>query len=465
MRPILLISSSLAAGILAGVAAHWGDLTSEGQAPSSSYRESDDDERAEAGNAFRSHPDAPADAPLRGASEDAAFRSLSPEQQRDSIVRISARLVKGGNCSDQLLLARAMGDLSYERATALLETMIKTEGVKFDPADVARGALAERMASLDPKRTLELGKTSEDPKITQAAILAIAQKSGAEALRALAQLPDKFRGSVAGEMRGNLNDNIGKAAGSLPEIAAALKENPQLLNTKSESEGAVRRLVGQVASQAAMTDPAKAMADLRQMAASLVQVNPGEDRKAAESAMVARIASQMTRTLRADSPASARVVFNSLGDSEKNGTMVALEASARFRETGADPAIQFAEKQTSPQFAKDAARGVWWSLAQQDRGSALQWIESLPAGPFRDGALNSVMQEASFRTRSWGETEEVVKAGTELRSTRTKLDYFTSLAQQRRADGSTQSEFVGKLAIPEAEKMELRRRLAPIPLR
>jgi ribosomal protein S4 len=150
---------------------------------------------------------------------------------------------------------------------------------------------------------------------------------------------------------------------------------------------------------------------------------------------------------------------------DKPGTMVALEASARFRETGADPAIQFAEKQTSPQFAKDAARGVWWSLAQQDRGSALQWIESLPAGPFRDGALNSVMQEASFRTRSWGETEEVVKAGTELRSTRTKLDYFTSLAQQRRADGSTQSEFVGKLAIPEAEKMELRRRLAPIPLR
>jgi hypothetical protein len=145
--------------------------------------------------------------------------------------------------------------------------------------------------------------------------------------------------------------------------------------------------------------------------------------------------------------------------------MVALEASARFRETGVDPAIQFAEKQTSPQFSKDAARGVWWSLAQQDRGSAMQWIESLPPGTFRDGALSSVMQEAAFRTRTFGETEEAVKAGNELRSTRTKLDYFTTLAQQRRADGSSQSEFISSLALPESEKLELRRRLAPIRLK
>jgi hypothetical protein len=357
-----------------------------------------------------------------------------------------------------------MSELNFEQANALWEGITKTEGLKLDPANVAHTALVERLAALDPARTLELGKKNSDPKISQAAILAMAHQNGADALRALAQLPDKFRGSVASEMRGALNDAIGRASGSLSEITAVLKENPQLMNQKSDSEGAVRRLVGQVASHAAESDPAAAMFEVRRMATDLAEVKPGEDPKAAQSAIVARIASQMTRVLRYEAPDSARVVFNNLSDTERNSTMVALEASARLRQYGTDTAIQFAEKQAAPQSTKDAARGIWWSLAQQDRGSALQWIESLPDGAFRDGALNSVMQEASFRTRSFGDTQEAIRVGQELRSTRSKLDYFTSLAQQRRSDGSSQNEFISKLPLPEPEKRELRRRLAPIPI-
>ena len=198
------------------------------------------------------------------------------------------------------------------------------------------------------------------------------------------------------------------------------------------------------------------------MAAGLVQVKPGEDPKPAESAMVARIGSQMTRAMRADAPGSERVVFNSLADNEKNDTQVALEAAARLRSGGVEEAIQFAEKQGKEQFTKSAAGGVWWSLAQQDRSSAMQWIEPLPQGAFRDGALNSLMQEASFRTRSWGDSAEPVRAGAELLSRSSKLDYYALLAGQSRGPGVSQSEFISGLPLPEADKLELRRRMAPI---
>ena len=466
MKPLILFGSSLAVGVMAGVAVHWDDFVSENA--SSPIPLSDASTPASSAGVATptSVQNTPAEEPvLLNRSEDEKFSALTSEKQKDVLLKLSSRILNGGSCGDQLLLARAMSELGYEQASALWESITKTEGLKLDPANVAHSALVERLATLDPKRTLELGKKSEDPKVTQAAILAMAQKNGADALRALAQLPDKFRGSVAAEMRGNLNDSLGKASGTLNDIAAVLKENPQLINPKSESEGAVRRLVGQVASQAAASDPVKAMKDLRQMAASLVEVKPGEDPKAAESALVARIASQMTRSLRSDAPASARVVFNALADNEKNTTMVALEASARLRESGTETALQFAEKQTSPQFTKDAAGGVWWSLAQQDRGAALQWMESLPQGAFRDGALNAFMQEAAFRTRSWGDTEEALKAGAELKSTRSKVDYFATLAQKRRGDGYSQSEFIANLPLPESEKLELRRRLAPIQLK
>lgn len=466
MKPSILIGSSLALGALGGVVVHWNDYTADTTAPAAASGDiradgTPNDTLVAPGAQPAIAPEE--ETPLLSRSEDETFGAQSPERQKEVLLKLSSRLLRGASSGDQLQMARAMSQLSYEQASGLWESITKTEGLQQDPANVAHAALIEHLAALDPKRTLELGTKGQDAKVAQVAILAMAQKNGAEALRALAQLPEKLRGGVAVEMRGGLNDSVGKASGSLADITAVLRENPQLINLKSDSEVAVRRLVGQVASQAATADPVKAMQDLRQMAASLVEVKPGEDPKAAESAFVARIASQMTRTLRSDSPAAARVVFNSLADNEKNATMVALEASARFRESGTETAIQFAEQQSSPQYIKEAARGVWWSLAQQDRGAALQWIESLPQGSFRDGALNSVMQEASFRTRSWGGTEEALKAGTELKSTRSKVDYFTALAQQKRGEGLSYSEFIATLPLPDAEKLEMRRRLAPIP--
>ncbi|MCX8511693.1 MAG: hypothetical protein ORN83_08035, partial [Chthoniobacteraceae bacterium] len=208
------------------------------------------------------------------------------------------------------------------------------------------------------------------------------------------------------------------------------------------------------------SDPNAAMRDLRKMASELVPA--GENSKAAESALVAKVASQMTRTLRSEGGSADLAVYNALADNERNSFMVTLEAAAQFRRQGTDAAIQFAEKQSSEQFSKDAAAGVWWSLAQQDRSAALQWIESLPQGSFRDGALNSVMQESMFRTRSWGDTEQSIKAGMDLVSKKSQLDYFAVMAQQRRGDGTSSGEFISSLPLTDADKRELRRRMAPI---
>lgn len=458
MKPAIPLSASLLVGVCAGLAAHWSELA-PGKNASALPASADSPSVSETPIAREEREQAT----VMSASETEAFHTLSSQQQLETLQRLSQRIFKrGGSCRDELLLARVVAELSFDQALAAMDGLSKPEDGKNDASSITRASLAERLAAADPKRALALGTKNEDPKVAEAAIAAMAQKNGADALRALAELPDKFRGAVASSMRGGVADGVGKASGTIAEMTAVLKENPQLFDPKSNSEGAVRRMLGQVATQAAIADPTAAMADVRKLAAALAQVKPGEDPKPAESAIVARIAPQMTRVLRFESPAAARAVFNSLADGEKNDMMVTLEAAARYRESGVDTALQFAEKQGRDQHAKDAAGGVWFSLAQENRASALQWIDSLPSGPFRDGALNSVAQEALYRTRSWGDPQEAVKAGMELRSAAAKLDYFTSLASQRRSDGSSQSEFIAALPLPEAEKTELRRRLAPI---
>jgi hypothetical protein len=458
MRVPIVLGISLAAGFFAGLACKHGIPS---KAATISGGGSERTSNPSAGNPSTSGPQA-LSPPMPGTSDGESFGSLPAERQSEALVRLDAKIVKDGSTGDMLLVAKLVSGLDFEKASALWRQLPRPDNPRAEVAGGAREVLAERLAALAPERVLEMGQTAEDPRLARAAVVALAQKSGADAIRALAQFPDKFQASVASELRGSLSEGLSSAKGSISSVAAVLKENPKLLDPKSPSEGAVRRILGQVASQAAAADPAAAMADVRRLAAALVQVKPGEDPKAAESALVARIGSQMTRAMRSDAPQSERVVFDSLADHEKNDLQVTLEASARFRTGGAEEAIRFAEKQTKEQFTKDAAAGVWWSLAQKDRSAAMQWIESLPQGPFRDGALNSFMQEASFRTRSWGDPSETIRAGAEFLSRSSKIDYFTMLAGQSRGSGVSRSEFIASLPLPDADKAELRRRLAPI---
>jgi hypothetical protein len=140
------------------------------------------------------------------------------------------------------------------------------------------------------------------------------------------------------------------------------------------------------------------------------------------------------------------------------------EALARFKAGGVEAAIALAEQQQNPEFAKRAASGAWWGLAQQDRQSAITWIESLPQGVFRQGVLNSVMMDAWMQSMSWGSDRAAIDAGASLLSKNSRMDYFASLMSDRRfgGRGSAPSELIAQLPISEDDKQELYRRIAPV---
>jgi hypothetical protein len=154
-----------------------------------------------------------------------------------------------------------------------------------------------------------------------------------------------------------------------------------------------------------------------------------------------------------------------LSETDKSRFLISTEASARLKELGADAAIRFAETQASEDSVKEAARGIWRGLAQQERSAALQWLEALPPGSFRQGVMDAVKWEASLRNRSFGSPSGYLHAGAELLSRATQLDYYESvISPNSRAsiEVSAPSELISSLPIPESDKQELRRRLAPV---
>jgi hypothetical protein len=140
------------------------------------------------------------------------------------------------------------------------------------------------------------------------------------------------------------------------------------------------------------------------------------------------------------------------------------EAYARFKNGGVEGAISLAEKQVNEEFAKRAASGAWWGLAQQDHPGAFAWIESLPPGAFRNGVLNAVLWDAWNQSMSWGSDRAAIEAGAQLLSKTSQMDYFASLLSDRRfwGRGSAPSEMIAQLPISEAEKRELYQRISPV---
>ncbi len=462
MKPILPVAASLIVGVCAGVAAHMSGL-----APQSGARlETDAAETVgdpSGGVALRS-PDAggeDANAPISGVSDVQSFKTLSPEQQKEAVLRLNARIEKGGyagSTRDTLLLARVVKDLSFEQVSALLEAMPKPAPGRRR-GDSGRYILLERMAGLNPQATLESGKQSGDNDVVRAALGEIAKKNVGEALRAMAQLPEKHRASAFSTHE----DGLSKPGGNLSEVAAALRENPQLLDAQGGVGYGVQRLLGQVLAKEALADPVAAVAELKRLSVDLAA---SKGSKTAQNAFLAYSFSELVRNLRAESPAAASKAFDAIPASDiaqVSQWMLPLEAAARYKQGGADAAIQFAEKQLKDDSLKSAASGVWWGFAQQDRAAAMQWIDSLPQGAFRDGVLTGVAQDAQNRTNSWGDIQVAVDAAANLPSRTARLDYYATLMNSSRiSTGMPRSEFIATLPLSEGDKQELLRRMAPI---
>ena len=413
-------------------------------------------------------PNAAGDSTLPNASETQQFATLDLAQQQQMLERVSARFPNRRDTPPSLLLwiHRAVSQLSPDQAASLLEAL--SSNPQKDGA--AESALASRLAALDPQRALDLGKKLANAKVTGAAIAALAQKDGAEALRTIAQLPKELRRNALDASR---KEGFTRVGGSFEALAQTLKQNPDLVNSP-ESQWEIRSMLGNSLGQLALSDPKSALAQVRELSEALDTLPPpdgadrdgrGRGRRGGSPPMSSPISATLDSALsemRAVSPQAASAFFDSLSEKEKSPWMASREAASRFSSAGIEAAVSFAEKQTNDEAMRSAALGTWWSLAEKDLATASAWIDSLPSGPFRQGVLTAVMLNAWNLSSSWGDTKTAIEAGQRLSSPNAQLDYFTNLLTDRHGSPRNIAEIFQELPLSEAEKIQLIQRVAPI---
>jgi hypothetical protein len=395
---------------------------------------------------------------LPGRSDAETLSALPVEQQRDTLVKWGAKPENLRTSGDEAAMSRALKTLGYEQIVVLLETLASATGGSGDSRDFVRVALKERLAALDPRSALERGRQKNDAQLRSAAFLALITRDAAEGLRAALQLSESERSGLW-----DLAKGTDKPGGTLADLRAFILEVPQFKD-QYLSVG-VESILGEMLAKKMASDPEGGVAEMRQFAADLRAMKAAADPKGQQASgaesQPLHLTMGMMMELRELSPEAARRVFDSLNETEKNKFIVSLEAASRLREQGVDAAIRFAESQVAEDSVKEAARGIWRGLAQQDRVSALQWVDSLPAGSFRQGVFESLKFDAALRNRGLGATPEALQAGAELLSRNTQLDYFEFLAAKN-AMGLAPSELISGLPVPETDKQELRRRLVPV---
>jgi len=392
-------------------------------------------------------------APLANQSVPERFGDFELQKQAEVLIRLEKKLGKDITASGLLALGKIAQQLSADQAAVLLEAF---PSGKIENEEVRR-FLAERLASEDPQRALELGKKLEDNKLLSAAVAAIGEKNAAQALQAIAPLPEKQRKEILERF---LTQREGsRLGGSADEVAEVLKQNPALLSSGAGG------MLGSMLAESAVKDPEAVLAKVKGLASDLAtRAKDPSDHASGPDALNHGILQGVLDELRTRDPRTASAFFDSIPDAAKTSWMFPVEALYRFREGGVDAAIALAEKQTNEDFTKRAASGVWWGLAQQDRPTALTWIESLPEGAFRQGVLRSVMMDAWMQSMSWGSDRAAIEAGAALLSKASQMDYYASLMSERRFGGmgSAPSEIIAKLPLSESEKLELYRRIAPL---
>jgi len=401
----------------------------------------------------------PLSEPLANQSATQTFGEFDLQKQADVLKRLAGKPGKSLPPSSILLLAKMVPTLAAEQIETLLQ---ETPSGKIEHEQVRR-MLAERLAEIDPSRALELGKRLDDRDLLSAALNVIGEKDTAKALQFIQTLPEEQAKSV---LTNYLQKIVGSRLGGSPlEVAKVLASLPAIKDLDWNGSHGVTEVLGNLLSKAAETSPANALATIKTLITELAPLKKdGDNQPFSEERLTHGILQGALNRLRASNPQAASAFFDAIPDASKTSWMFPEEALARFKAGGVDAAIALAEQQQNPEFAKRAASGAWWGLAQQDRQSAITWIESLPQGVFRQGVLNSVMMDAWMQSMSWGSDRAAIDAGAALLSKNSRMDYFASLMSDRRfgGRGSAPSELIAQLPISEDDKQELYRRIAPV---
>ena len=451
---LIFPAASLVAGVLAGrlLLNSSGDTHNEGSLAPSTGAPTETSANAEpvAGGAINNV--APSN-----------FGNLPRSQQLDTLVRISKQASE--TPSLQLLLAQIAKDLP----TSVLEDLLTSLAGRNDGPFLATTLLAERLASVDPSKAIELGTNRKSSQIVEAGLSVLLAKNAADAIKAWANLPKDIVASLSSLQQSGMVT----PGGSFSDAVRAIQSQPAILdNVATAKNWEMSKILGALAAKTASTNPALALAEIRASVAEIVNNNPKRDPAATDiqlakqrDALVSQIAGNAVSTLRFESGPGASKLFDALKDTEKKVWSFSIEAVTRFNHSGTETAISFAESQASKENMSSAASGVWWALANQDRPAALTWIESLPPGAFREGTLKSVMMDAWNRSKSWGDPDIATSAAASLLSRGSQVDYYAAMLSDRHFaynDGRTRAEFIAELPLTAQEKSDLERRLAPV---
>lgn len=427
-----------------------------------------------------STPKATADTANPHLSDLHGFKDLSLEEQTARLIRLSAQFEKRTEQrrfgpsrrendfppSLQIWLVRMTSELSPDQTASLLESLAAAKTEQSN--EFVRRLLSERLAAADPQRAIELGKKNSDRQLLSAAIETMAQQDGAKAIRTVAAFPEELRYRI---WEGIASNGFVTPGGSFQDMAAAVKESPSLLN-RDRGGLSLSRMLGIALAQSAQQDPVAAIQQLRILEPELERASPdgesGNNRRYRRGGQDASATSQLLQAtlseLRESSPDSASRLFDALAPNQKSSWMHAEEAVSRFKTQGIESAIQFSEKIADPDSARFAAFGTWSALAQRDRESAFQWIDSLPESPFRKGVLTGVMIDTWRNSSTWGSETAAIEAGASLQNPSTRMEYYTYLLERPSFGGrsSSRSETIASLPISEPEKQQLLQRVAPI---
>jgi hypothetical protein len=407
---------------------------------------------------------------LQNISEEIGFEGLNVQKHKDVLVRLRAKFGRTYPAHLQLALGRMVRGFTADQTAELLEALPSgSEGDVF-----LRRALTEHLASQDPRRALELGRKLKDKKMIGSTLDVVAQKNGPEALGLLETLSKEERSSALLQMGSSWGSAWGSSSsrfnGSVNDIAELLRKNEALRKEwEPGSNGGMGKLLGKVAGQG-NGDPAKGFAELQALTSELqAKGNPDlseADLKKRVDGLLKDVSDAMYLTLREKSPGAASEFVEKLPESQKNSWLASFDAVSRFKRQGVDAAIEFSEKQGTEEAIQWAAASTWTSFARKDRAAALDWVEALPQGAFREGVMLGVVMDSaqhSFGPAGW---PGIVAGASTLQPGAAQVDYFTQVLKLSTKGwlgmGETPAELIPELPLSEAGKTELYRRFAPI---
>jgi hypothetical protein len=462
MKSALVLFVSLFLGIFVGFATG-----------KTMHRESPQKNREEAALQSKDNSPSPDGGQVRlpGVSETIDFEHLSATKQKEVVTRFGKRIEQFHSQSDLLLLAKAVRNLSFEQAAELLSCLHVPERDERNRDPDAFTIICERMAALDSEKALRLGVDSENGALISVTLNSLSSRSPILALEALAGLPAAIRVNFGFDCDPSRFAPF-KGDGDISDfaaIASIVKKHPEAIFDKRFANQLADCLFDSAIRIAntheIKVNPTEAIASLREMYESLRQYArsaPGKEASDEADRIFFNGASRLIGFFPG--------IYDALQGQEKEHPFLVEAEAERLKGESLEKAMKFAESQKDAGLVQAAIKGVGYRL---DEKTLMQWADSLPDGPAKQGAMQSVAWKGVYSLNGSGKEggEVCLQLLNQFESDESKIVFLTSafgnpLLAWNLGLGDRQNTFseIEKLPLSNAVKAELWRRTAAIPV-